>query len=440
MSASQGSGRRVVITGMGVICPLGLTQESLWEALTTGRSGVHAVASLTGENLPVSFGGECRDFKGTVEGFGPLDAEQKKALRRALRMMSRECQMGVAAAQRALTDAHMVQGQISPERIGIVFGSDYQLSVPEDLSASFAECQKGGGFEFSRWAGEGLPKIEPLWLLKYLPNMPAGHIAINNDLRGHSNSLTQREATSNLAVGEALRVIQRGHAEMMVTGATGSRIHPMKALQAALQEELANPDQAPETASRPFDLNRTGMVLGEGAGAVVLEELESAQKRGATIYAEVLGAASSAVADRNFVAHRDRALQNVVRACLADAGLNAESLGHIHAHGLSTRSCDAEEARAIRAALGKQAGHVPVTAAKSYFGNLGAGSGVVELVASVLSLRQGKLFPVLNYGTPDPECPISVCQSADVHSGSNFINLNVTPQGQASGVLVGRFT
>jgi 3-oxoacyl-[acyl-carrier-protein] synthase II len=224
----------------------------------------------------------------------------------------------------------------------------------------------------------------------------------------------------------------------MVAGATGTRIHPMKAVHAALCEELAGNGQQPAKAARPFDRNRTGMVLGEGAGAVILEELASARARGATIYGEVIGSGSSSVADRNSVAHRDTALANVIRACLRDAGISADKVGHIHAHGLSTRTCDVDEAQAIRSTFGSVADRVPVTAAKSYFGNLGAASGVVELIASLLALAHEQLFPVLNYETADPECPISVARQG-ARPGEIFLNLNVTPQGQASGVLVKRY-
>src|SRR5262249_34347258 len=275
--------------------------------------------------------------------------ELKKSIRKGLKVMCRESQMGVASAQRALHDAGITAGKFAPERSGIVFGSDYMMSVPEDVSPGVQACVDASHhFEFEKWAGVGMSKMNPLWLLKYLPNMPASHIAIYNDLRGANNSLTLREAAPNLAIGEAYRVILRNHADMMIAGATGTRIHPMKAVHAALCEELAGNGQQPAKAARPFDRNRTGMVLGEGAGAVILEELGSARARGATIYGEVIGSGSSSVADRNSVAHRDTALANVIRACLRDAHISPDKVGHIHAHGLGTRTCDVDEARAIR--------------------------------------------------------------------------------------------
>ncbi len=374
-----------------------------------------------------------------IDDFGLLEPEQKKAIRKALKMMCRESQMGVASAQRALHDAGIKSGSLDPERSGVVFGSDYMITDPEDFTAGMQRCAPEGEFDFSRWATDGMTQMSPLWLLKYLPNMPASHIAIYNDLRGPNNSLTQREASANLAVGEALRVIQRGHAEVMLAGATGTRIHPMKTMHAVQQEPLAIDGIAPEKASRPFDLHRTGQVLGEGAGAVVLETWEHAQARGATIYAELVGTASSSASGRNFVARRELSLANAMRGALRDAKLAPEQVGHLQAHGLGTIGCDLDESRAVRDVFGASSDRLPVTAAKSYFGHLGAASGLVELIAGVLSLHYNRLFPILNYDAPDPDCPIRAVTRDDQTPGDSFLNPSVTPQGQASCVAVRRF-
>jgi 3-oxoacyl-[acyl-carrier-protein] synthase II len=224
----------------------------------------------------------------------------------------------------------------------------------------------------------------------------------------------------------------------MLAGATGTRVHPMKMVHALTQEEVAGNGVDAASASRPFDLNRSGMVLGEGAGTIVLEELETARARGARIYAEVVGTASSSVASKEGISHRETALANVMAGSLRDAGCKPADVGHVHAHGLSTRSCDEDEARAIRRVFENGSGKVPITAAKSYFGNLGAASGLVELIASVLALKHGRLFPVLNYDTPDPRCPLHVV-AQEAAPGASFLNVNVTPQGQASAVLVRTF-
>ena len=440
MPATSRRARRVVITGLGLISPLGNQKESFWQSLSTGRSGVGPIESLPAGALPITFAGEARQFTGGIEDFGPLDGEHKKSVRKGLKVMCRECQMGVAAAQLALADAGLGPGKSDPDRTGVVYGSDYMLTVPEEFTAGILECMRENRrFEFSRWAPLGMSKMNPLWLLKYLPNMPASHIAIYNDLRGPNNSITQREAAANLAMGEAFQVILRGHAEVMVAGSTGTRIHPMKAVHAALSEELAINGHDPAKAARPFDLNREGMVLGEGAGAVVLEELESARRRGATIYGEVIGAGSSAAADRNLTPRRDVALTNAIRSALRQAELEPSQVGHIQAHGVGTRTGDVEEARALREVFGRHLERVPVTAAKSYFGNLGAGSGAVELIAGTLALVHDYLFPILNYETPDPECLVTAVSGSGAEPGDSLINLSVTPTGQASCLVVKRF-
>ena len=420
---------------MGPICPLGNCLESLWDALCAGRSGVRPLDEPPLSALPIRFAGVADEFEEKIDDFGLLAKDQKKAIRKGLKVMCRECKMGVASAQRAISDAGLEIGKFDPERAGVSFGSDYMLTRPEEFVEGVREClDERGQFDFTRWGKEGLPKVTPLWLLKYLPNMPASHIAIYNDLRGPNNSITLREASANLAVGEAFRIIARGSADIMVAGATGTRLHPMKTLHAFLQEEIADDESPPRSASRPFDLNRTGVVLGEGAAAIVLEDLATAEARGARIYAEVVGHASSTVVDRDFTAQRDAAIANCLAGALRDAGAAIDEVGHLHAHGLSTRSSDRQEAQGICRVFPDLG--VAVTAAKRYFGNLGAGSGLIELIASVLALRNKRLFGVLNYSDPDPECPIAVVRGTEADPGRSFLNVNVTPQGQASAVMI----
>jgi 3-oxoacyl-[acyl-carrier-protein] synthase II len=310
------------------------------------------------------------------------------------------------------------------------------MTSPVEYQAGIAKCTEAGEFRFEGWGQIGMKEVTPLWLLKYLPNMPASHLAIYNDLRGPSNSQTMRESSSNLAIGEAFRTVARGAADTMLAGATGTRVQPMKLVHALIQEQVAADGVEPAKACRPFDLHRSGQVLGEGAGAVVLEELEVARSRGTRIYGEMIGFGASTVADRRGVADRKRALVNAMRAALNDAGMTPAELGHIHAHGLSTTSSDAAEAAAICEVFGDHTATIPVVAAKSYFGNLGAGSGSVELIASVIALNAGHLFPTINYETPDPECPVRVVTRQETSAGKSLLNLSITPQGQAAALVV----
>jgi 3-oxoacyl-[acyl-carrier-protein] synthase II len=430
--------RRVVITGIGIVCPLGSTPEEYWSALAAGRSGVMRCEMLPADRIPLKFAGEARQFTGAIDDFGPLEADRKKAIRKGLKVMCRDTQMAIAAAQRGLADAGLSESLPDSNRAGVVVGSDYMLSLPGDLLGAIRKCADTGTFQFQRWGNDGLGETEPLWMLKYLPNMPASHIAIFNDLRGPNNSLTMREVAGVMSVGEAFRTIQRGHADLMIAGATGTRLLPMQAIHVMQTEQLANEAADPATACRPFDKHRSGMVAGEGAGMLVLESADSASARGARVYGEVIGFGASSVADRNLNGRCDVALTNALRAALDDGDIALSDIGHINAHGLSTHERDVEEARAIRNVFGEKADDLPVTAVKSFFGNLGAASGVVELAASLLAFQHGRLPRVLNYRVPDPECPVRAVTDDATSPGTAFVKLSVTPQGQAAAICIRR--
>lgn len=433
------SNRRVVVTGVGVVTPLGSSKESLWNALQSGQSGVGELKLIDSTNLPTPYGAEAKQFTGSIDDFGPLDSDRKKAIRKGLKVMCREIQMGVAAAQLAMTDAGLEPGGYDNDRTGIVYGSDYIMTLPGEFLDGVRNCLDAEGrFEFDRWAHDGLPKVTPLWLLKYLPNMPASHIAIYNDMRGPNNSITLREASPNLAVAEAYSTIARGSADAIIAGATGTRVHSLRSIHVVLQEPIANGSDDPTKLSRPFDRHRTGLVLGEGAGAIMLEELESAKARGASILGEVVGYGSSTVTNRLGEPQTDVALRNVMEQALRTSGLSVDEIGHVHAHGLSTKQCDSAEAAAIQRTFANRKSPVPVTAAKSYFGNLGAGSGMVEIVASLLAMQHGELFPILNYEEPDADCPINAAKAGS-SPGDSFINVNISPQGQAGAIAMRAF-
>jgi 3-oxoacyl-[acyl-carrier-protein] synthase II len=434
------SRRRVVITGVGLISPLGNSKQSFWDALVNGQSGVGPLTSVPTEHLPTKYAAEARQFTGHIREFGDLPPDQKKAIRKRLSVMCREMRMGVAAAQLALQDAGLGPGTYDPDRTGVIYGADYMLTVPEEFVDGITHCiDENRQFQFSRWGQSGLPRVAPLWLLKYLPNLPACYIAIYNDLRGPNNSITIRETSGNLALGEAFHVVQRGSADVIIAGATGTRVHPIRTIHVAMQEELAEDRSDPAAMSRPFDRDRTGMVIGEAASALVLEDLDTAQRRGANILGEIVGHGSSTVVDRDFVAWVDRALENAIGQALQEADIRPEDIGHIHAHGLSTRQGDIEEARALSRVFQDRAANVPLVAAKSHFGNVGASGGTLELIASLLAFEHRRLFPVLNYQTPDPQCPVAAVTTNDVPPGDSFVNLSYAPTGQASAVVVRAF-
>lgn len=436
--------QRVVITGLGVVCPLGRDLETFWQNLTSGVSGITALDCLPTEGLPFRSGGQAKCFTGDIENFGPLEKSLQRSIKKNQKVMCREIEMGVAACQMALTHSGLANPETrNPERTGIVYGSDYIVTRPEEYSDGVAACMDAdGNFQMPLWPTIGRPKVNPLWLLKYLPNMPASHVAIYNDLRGPSNSVTIREASSASSITEAVATIRRGAADVMLAGATGSRLEPLRALHFSVADKLASERANPSEMSRPFDIDRDGSVLGEGAGALVLESLEHAVARGAKIWGEIIAGRSSAVGPSHLGSDRDGiriATKNVLsglleRAKQAGVQISPDTV-HIHACGKSEVEADLSEASGIHDCLGEMP--IPVTTAKSFFGNLGAGSGAVEIVASCLALENRALFPVLHCKSLDPKCRITL-PTPKTGSGDSFAHLAFSGQGQASGVFIRR--
>jgi 3-oxoacyl-[acyl-carrier-protein] synthase II len=429
------SSEKIVITGMGVISPLGCSLPAFWSALTSQQSGIRKLQTTPGEAIGVKHGAECWDFTGDIEQFGPLEKSLQRSIKKSQKLMCREIEMGVAACQLALHDAGLSTANMSPDRCGITYGSDYILTRPEEyIDGVRACCDDDFNVELSKWPTIGRPKVNPLWLLKFLPNMPASHVAIFNDLRGPSNSITVREASTALTFGEAAAAIRRGAADVMVVGATGSRIEPLRLIHVSGQEPMASDRDDPAEMSRPFAADRDGIVLGEGAGSFVVESLSHATKRGARIYAELLSVASSTVGRSSGRDHVRIATRNILESLIERSGDGLKDTYHIHAAGRGDMDSDLSESLAIHDVVGDKAGPKTV-AAKSYFGNLGAGSAAIEIVASCLALNEGKLFATLNSADQDPACKISIGRPNDA-SGNAFIHLACSPQGQAAGVAI----
>lgn len=434
------SDQRVVITGLGLVSPLGIDLEAFWQNLVQERSGITELDCFPQGSLPLRFGGQARCFTGDISDFGPLDKGMQRAIKKNQKVMCREIEMGVAACQRAIHHAGLGDPAArEPDRFGIVYGSDYILTRPEEYADGVRVClNENHEFCYEKWPMTGRPQVNPLWLLKYLPNMPASHVAIYNDLRGPSNSVTIREASSGASIAEAVSTIRRGAADVMVAGATGSRLEPLRALHSAANEPTAASRDIPAEMSRPYDLSRDGAVIGEGAGALVLESLDRAVARGAKIWGEVVASASSSVGEAG--GNRDNirlAVRNVAGLLIERSrGQGVEFRDgalHVHGCGKSEIEGDASEAAGLRDAIGDA--DLPVTAAKSYFGGLGAGCGSIEIIASCLALENNYLFPVLNSRVVDPRCPIRLAKSSD-SPGNAFAHLAYSRQGQACGVVI----
>ncbi len=411
----------IVITGAGVVCPIGVGVEPFWDSMLSGRSGIRRLDWDGDGQLLHPFGGAVTQF----------EPGRYVRPRKNLKVMSREIQMGVAAADMACAAAK-IAGAVDPERLGVVFGADMMVTELEELVGAYRACLAEGKVELRTWGEKALPEMFPLWMLKYLPNMPACHIGIAHDARGPNNTHTLGEVSGLTALAEAFYVLQRGQADVMVAGAVSSRIHPLTmARYCALP--LSRRSDAPAAACRPFDANRDGMVLGEGAAAFVLETRQRAESRGATVWAKVLGCANVFEPSETSPARRAQGIRRAIEKVLKMTGLSPNEIGHVNAHGLSTVDDDRFEAWAIHEVLGD----VPVTAPKSFFGNLGAGGGAVELVASVLALRHGLVPPTLNFERPDPACPIRVVHREPLpQSRPAALALNHSASGHAVGVVL----
>lgn len=416
--------REVVITGLGVISPIGIGADAYWESLVQQRSGVTELTAFDNKSCPCKLAGEVGEF----------DPKQYVRPRKSLKVMSRDIQFGVAAAEMAVTDSGLKDVTVDPERMGVIFGADMIYCDVEEMKQPYQSCIIDGKFDYQRWGTYALSDMYPLWLLKYLPNMPACHIGIAHDARGPNNSVTLGDVSSLQAMCEAVRVIERNQADVIVTGGTSSQLHPT-CVDFRLRNLLShkNPDP-PSAACRPFDADRDGTVPSEGSAAFVIESREHAERRGAKIIGRILGYGSTYGARQNNGSPGNgAAIQAGIKRALADANLTAADVGHVNACGIASLAGDRAEAHAIREVLGD----VPVTAPKSFFGDIGAGSGAVEAVASLLGLARGEIPVTLNYERPDPECPVNVVHGSPQPTGKPVaLLLNQAEMGQAVAVVI----
>lgn len=424
--------RQTVITGIGIVSPLGIGLEDFEQALMSGKSGVKKLELLNSPAAPRSCGGE-------VSAFIEKEARKThlKPVRKSIKVMCREIQLGVASALQAVGQSGLDLDKIESNRFGVDFGANLMFSPPQVLNDSCMASSEEGNFVFDNWGTIGLDSMEPLWLLCYLPNMPACHIGISMDAQGPSNSITMDEASGYLVMGEAISIIDRDWADIMIAGATGTRLHIVKAIHGQFWDELAESDEDPSTWSRPFDANRNGQVLAEGGASFILEEEEHAKARNAQTWGKILGRGASCVNNVPTQGRYRESLAAAMRAALRDAGLQPEEIGHINAHGLGEREADEGEAQAIHDVFGEHASTVPVTSMKSYWGNAGPAAGTLELAASLVSLKHGVILPTLNYETPGTEKPLNVVHGEPLATENKIVlAINATRQGQASALIV----
>ena len=410
----------VVITGCGVISPLGLGNDALWAGLAERRSGVTRISTFDTSGLPVRIAGEVRGF----------DPKQYVRPRKSLKVMARDTQFGVTVSELACQQAGIAPGSIAPDRMGVVFGADIIATELSESMGTYRACMVKGTFDFGRW-GEGMHEAFPLLFLKILPNMIASHIAIAQDARGPNNTIHQGDVSSLVAIAEAVRVIQRGAADVMIAGGASSRMQPFDWVRGCKTDQLSTFDGDPRVASRPFEAGRSGQVRGEGAAALVLETLEHAKARGATILATIAGAASSIEPRAN--GRPTCGVERAIRFALRDAKMEPGQIGFVAAHGLSTRDEDRGEA----AAIGRLLGHTPVTALSSFTGNLCAAAGAVETALALAALAHRQVPVTLNYDLPDVQCPVNVVsRNPEPVERPVGLVINQTTVGQAAALII----
>jgi 3-oxoacyl-[acyl-carrier-protein] synthase II len=392
--------RRVVITGMGVLTPLGHSVPEMWDALLAGHSGVDYIANFNARRFPTRFAAEVKNF----------DLARHVPDAHRYSHSGPNSRFAAAAAHQALTDADLLDNpRVDRTRCGIYLGAgegihDFHSFISliartynrERRAVDTAAFTEGGLNEFN-WAREFEQEL----------HTTVGHLAAHFDLQGPNYTCLTACAASSQAIGEAAWLIRHGDADLMLSGGSHSMIHPFGVTGFNLLTALSTANDEPARASRPFDARRDGFVLGEGAGMLVLEELEHARRRGARIYAELTGYGSTADAFRVTDSHPDgRGAIACIRAALRDSGLDAADIGYINAHGTSTQVNDKVETLAIKNVFGDSAYQVPVSSSKSMLGHLIAAAGAVELVITTRALLRGVLPPTINYEVPDPECDL----------------------------------
>ena len=380
------SRRRVVVTGLGLVCPVGVGVEESWQALVSGKSGIGPISHYDASTFPTRIAGE-------VRGFEPEKFMDRKEVRRNDRFI----QFALAAADMAMKDSGLDVDKEDPTRIGAIVGSGMGgLETIEDTHKTLME--------------RGVRKVSPFFIPAIIINLAPGQIALRYGFKGPNFSPVSACATGNHSIGDALMYIERGMADVMIAGGTEATITPLGLAGFCAARAMSERNDAPEKASRPFDKGRDGFVAAEGAGILVLEEYEHARKRGARIYAELCGYGASC--DANHVttpAPEGEGGQRAMRMAIADAGLRPEQVGYVNTHGTSTPQGDIAECQAVRAVFGGWADSgLVVSSTKSMTGHMLGAAGGAEAVISVLSLHRGVVPPTLNVEEQDPECRLDV--------------------------------
>ena len=425
--------RRVVITGMGLVTPLGVRVEELWKNLMAGASGVGLTTVFDASRFPTKISAEVRNWDIADEG---QDAKHWQ-------FCGRHTKFAAGAALQAMRDAGLEKGlPADPARLGVYLGSGEGQQDFDSFTSMMMAAISGDTLDVAKFTKLGLETLHPLSEVEQEPNMPAGHLAGMFNAQGPNLNCLTACAASSQAIGEAAELVRRGDADVMLSGGTHSMIHPFGVTGFNLLTALSTRNDEPARASRPFDNERDGFVLGEGAAMVVLEELEHAKRRGAKIHGELLGYGSTADAYRITDTHPEgRGAAACITMALKDAGLGTHDIHYINAHGTSTDVNDKVETLAIKKVFGEHAYKIPVSSTKSMMGHLIAAAGATELIVCLLAIRDGMLPPTINYENPDPNCDLDyVPNKSRPGKCDRALSNSFGFGGQNIALIVGRYT
>ncbi len=375
--------RRVVITGLGAITPIGNSPTEFWQSLLAGRSGIGPITHFDASRH------ECR-IAGEVKGFDPLDYLDRKEVKRSDRFVH----LALAATQQALEDAQFRITEVNAEQVGVILGTGIGgIRVLEEQQAIYMQ--------------KGPDRCSPFMVPMMIANMAAGQVAIHFGAKGPNSCTVTACASGSNAIGDAFRLIQRGEVQAVITGGAEAAVTPLSMAGFCAMKALSTRNDEPEKACRPFDRDRDGFVMGEGAGILLLEELEHARARGAKIYAEIVGYGLTCDAHHmTNPAPGGEGAARAMRLALKDAGIPPQAVQHINAHATSTSAGDIAEVQAIKAVFGEHARSLAISATKSMTGHLLGGAGGVATIATALAVYHGWVPPTLNLDHPDPECDL----------------------------------
>jgi 3-oxoacyl-[acyl-carrier-protein] synthase II len=389
--------KRVVVTGAGCITPLGTSVEELWSRLLRCESGVGYTTVFDARNFPTRISAEVRNWDISSIGEDPQRWKYR----------GRHSCFAAGAAHQAVHSSGIDSSTVEPDRFGVYLGCGEGQQDFKHFAEMMADSLSGGQFDLLRYTRSGIETLHPLGEIEQEPHMPAAHLATMFNAQGPNLSCLTACAASSQAVGEAAEIIRRGDADVMLSGGTHSMIHAFGVTGFNLLTALSERNDEPTKASRPFDKDRNGFVLGEGAAMLILEELEHAKARGATIIGELLGYGATADAYRITDTHPEgRGAAGCMRLALQDAQLNLDEIDYINAHGTSTDVNDKVETLAIKTVFGEQAKKIPISSTKSMMGHLIAAAGATELIVCLMAIRDKVLPPTINYDTPDPDCDL----------------------------------